>query len=109
FLWVLPLSLYLITFILVFSERTWISKTLLLAAQPPLMALVALTLALDVRSWLTFDIALHLLFFFVTAMICHGQLSATRPAAAFLTRFYFCMSLGGVLGGIFSGLLAPNV
>jgi hypothetical protein len=42
-------------------------------------------------------------------MICHGQLSATRPAAAYLTRFYFCMSLGGVLGGIFSGLLAPNV
>ena len=109
FLWVLPLSLYLITFILVFSERVWISKTLLLAAQPPLMALVVLTLALDVRSWLTFDVALHLLFFFVTAMICHGQLSATRPAAAYLTRFYFCMSLGGVLGGIFSGLLAPNV
>ena len=73
------------------------------------MALVVLTLALDIRTWLTFDVALHLLFFFVTAMICHGQLSATRPAAAYLTRFYFCMSLGGVLGGIFSGLLAPNV
>jgi hypothetical protein len=109
FLWVLPLSLYLITFILVFSERVWIPSKLLLAVQPPLMALVVLTLALDVRTWLTIDVALHLLFFFVTAMICHGQLSATRPAAAYLTRFYFCMSLGGVLGGIFSGLLAPNV
>ena len=73
------------------------------------MVLVVLMLALDVRTWLTIDISLHLLFFFVTAMICHGQLSATRPAAAYLTRFYFCMSLGGVLGGIFSGLLAPNV
>ena len=73
------------------------------------MALVVLMLALDIGSWLTFDVALHLLFFFVTAMICHGQLSATRPAAAYLTRFYFCMSLGGVLGGIFSGLLAPNM
>jgi spermidine synthase len=93
----------------VFSERVWIPKAWLLAAQPPLMALVVLSLALDVRSWLTFDIALHLLFFFVAAMICHGQLSATRPAAAYLTRFYFCMSLGGVLGGIFSGLLAPNL
>jgi hypothetical protein len=109
FLWVLPLSLYLITFILVFSERTWIPQRLLMAAQPVLMALVVLTLALDVRTWLTIDVALHLLFFFVTAMICHGQLSATRPAAAYLTRFYFCMSLGGVLGGIFSGLLAPNL
>jgi hypothetical protein len=109
FLWVLPLSLYLITFILVFSERTWIPQALLLKSQPVLMALVVLTLALDIRTWLTVDVALHLLFFFVTAMICHGQLSATRPAAAYLTRFYFCMSLGGVLGGIFSGLLAPNV
>jgi hypothetical protein len=109
FLWVLPLSLYLITFILVFSERTWISQRLLLAVQPVLMALVVLTLALDVRTWLTIDVALHLLFFFVTGMICHGLLSATRPAAACLTRFYFCLSLGGVLGGIFSGLLAPNV
>jgi spermidine synthase len=109
FLWVLPLSLYLITFILVFSERTFIPKELLLKVQPVLMALVALTLALDIRTWLTVDVALHLLFFFVTGMICHGQLSATRPAAAYLTRFYFCMSLGGVLGGIFSGLLAPNL
>jgi hypothetical protein len=109
FLWVLPLSLYLITFILVFSERVWISQRSLLVAQPVLMALVVLMLALDIRTWLTIDVALHLLFFFVTAMICHGQLSSTRPAAAYLTRFYFCMSLGGVLGGIFSGLLAPNL
>jgi spermidine synthase len=109
FLWVLPLSLYLITFILVFSERSFIPQSLLLAMQPVLMALVVLTLALDIRTWLTIDVALHLLFFFVTAMICHGLLSATRPAAAYLTRFYFCLSLGGVLGGIFSGLLAPNI
>lgn len=109
FLWVLPLSLYLITFILVFSERIWIPQKALLTIQPILMALVVLNLALDVRTWLTIDVALHMLFFFVTAMICHGLLSATRPQAAYLTRFYFCMSLGGVLGGIFSGLLAPNV
>jgi spermidine synthase len=55
------------------------------------------------------DVGLHLLTFFVTAMICHGLIAATRPQAAWLTRFYFCMSLGGVLGGIFSGLIAPNV
>jgi hypothetical protein len=109
FLWVLPLSLYLITFILVFSERTWIPQRWLIANQPILMALVVLNLALDIRTWLTVDVALHMLFFFVTAMICHGQLSATRPAATYLTRFYFCLSLGGVLGGIFSGLLAPNI
>ncbi|ETR75122.1 hypothetical protein X566_20510 [Afipia sp. P52-10] len=109
FLWVLPLALYLVTFILVFSDRTWIPQRWLLASQPVLTALVVLNLALDIRSWLTIDVTLHMLFFFVTAMICHGQLSTTRPAAAHLTRFYFCLSLGGVLGGTFSGLVAPNV
>src|ERR1700687_2328388 len=109
FLWVLPLSLYLISFILVFSQRTFVQQAAWIKLQPFLLALLVLTLALDIRTWLTVDVALHLLTFFVTAMICHGLMAATRPQAAWLTRFYFCMSLGGVLGGIFSGLIAPNV
>ncbi|MBN8990874.1 MAG: fused MFS/spermidine synthase [Rhizobiales bacterium] len=109
FLWVLPLSLYLISFILVFSQRTYISQATWMKAQPVLLALIVLTLALDIRTWLMIDVGLHLLTFFVTAMICHGLIAATRPQPAYLTRFYFCMSLGGVLGGIFSGLIAPNV
>src|ERR1700686_5027940 len=109
FLWVLPLSLYLISFILVFSQRKFVHQATWMKLQPFLLALIVLTLALDIRTWLTVDVALHLLTFFVTAMICHGLMAATRPAAAYLTRFYFCMSLGGVLGGIFSGLIAPNV
>jgi hypothetical protein len=109
FLWVLPLSLYLISFILVFSQRTFIQQATWLKLQPFLLALLVLTLALDIRTWLIIDVALHLLTFFVTAMICHGLMAATRPQAAYLTRFYFCMSLGGVLGGIFSGLIAPHI
>lgn len=109
FLWVLPLSLYLISFILVFSQRSYISQATWMKAQPVLLALIVLTLALDIRTWLMVDVGLHLLTFFVTAMICHGLIAATRPQPAYLTRFYFCMSLGGVLGGIFSGLIAPNV
>jgi hypothetical protein len=109
FLWVLPLSLYLISFILVFSQRTFVQQAALTKLQPFLLALIVLTLALDIRTWLTVDVALHLLTFFVTAMICHGLMAATRPQAAYLTRFYFCMSLGGVLGGIFSGLIAPRI
>jgi spermidine synthase len=109
FLWVLPLSLYLISFILVFSQRVFVSQATWMKAQPVLLALIVLTLALDIRTWLMIDVGLHLLTFFVTAMICHGLIAATRPQAAYLTRFYFCMSLGGVLGGIFSGLIAPNV
>jgi hypothetical protein len=109
FLWVLPLSLYLISFIVVFSRRTFVSQATWIKCQPFLLAAIALTLALDIRTWLIVDVALHLLAFFVTAVICHGLMAATRPQAAYLTRFYFCMSLGGVLGGIFSGLLAPHL
>jgi hypothetical protein len=109
FLWVLPLSLYLISFILVFSRRTFVQPATWIKLQPFLLALLVLTLALDIRTWLTPDVALHLLTFFVTAMICHGMMAATRPQAAYLTRFYLCMSLGGVLGGIFSGLIAPRI
>jgi spermidine synthase len=109
FLWVLPLSLYLITFILVFSQRQFLTQATLMKAQPVLLGLIVLTLALDIRTWLMVDVGLHLLTFFVTAMICHGLIAATRPQASYLTRFYFCMSLGGVLGGIFSGLIAPHI
>jgi hypothetical protein len=109
FLWVLPLSLYLISFILVFSQRRFVQQATWIKLQPFLLALIVLTLALDIRTWLTVDVALHLLTFFVTAMICHGLMAATRPQAAYLTRFYFCMSLGGVLGGIFSGVVAPHI
>jgi len=109
FLWVLPLSLYLISFILVFSERQFVPQATWMKLQPFLLALLVLTLALDIRTWLMVDVALHLLTFFITAMICHGLMAATRPQAAYLTRFYFCMSLGGVLGGIFSGLIAPHI
>src|ERR1700733_4924457 len=109
FLWVLPLSLYLISFILVFSQRTLVRQATWIRLQPFLLALIVLTLALDIRTWLTVDVALHLLTFFVTAMICHGLMAATRPQAAYFARFYFCMSVGGVLGWIFSGLIAPRI
>jgi Flp pilus assembly protein TadD len=58
------------------------------------------------REMLVFG-SLHLLVFFVTAMVCHGQLAADRPEPARLTEFYLWMSLGGVLSGLFSALLAP--
>ena len=54
-------------------------------------------------------LVLHLGLFFVTAMVCHGELARRRPPAASLTEFYLCVSLGGVLGGIFDALIAPAV
>ena len=110
FLWVMPLGLFLLTFVLVFRDPPALSQRTMLAIQPFLIAAVAVSIA---RPTLFGSIALvaavHLAAFFVTAMVCHGELAARRPAPRHLTAFYLWMSFGGVLGGIFAGLLAPRI
>ena len=64
-------------------------------------------LASTQMSWMT--LPLHLVTFFVIAMVCHGELARTRPEARRLTEFYLWMSLGGVLGGMFNSLVAPQI
>jgi spermidine synthase len=108
-LWVLPLALYLLSFVIVFQRRPIIPHRFFLAVQP---AVVALLIAIPVFRGLQsilFVIFLNLAAFFVTAMVCHGELARRRPAARHLTSFYLWLAIGGVLGGIFSGLIAPNV
>src|SRR5690606_31083893 len=61
----------------------------------------------DITNWLL--IGLHLAVFFVVAVVCHGELRARRPAATHLAEFYFFVSLGGALGGLFNALVAPVV
>jgi tetratricopeptide (TPR) repeat protein len=111
FLWVLPLALYLSTFVLVFAPRTIVPLAWMVRLQPILIVVATITLLYSgtaAREALLFG-TLHLATFFVTAMVCHGQLAADRPAAAHLTEFYLWMSLGGVLGGLFSALVAPVI
>ena len=107
-LWVLPLMLYLLTFVVVFSERPAIPHGWMLRAQP---AIVMLLLAATpvVRESRFSLLVLHLLAFFVTAMVCHGELVRVRPEPGRLTEFYLWMSLGGVLGGMFNALAAPSL
>jgi hypothetical protein len=106
--WVVPLTLYLLTFVVVFARRPLLRHAWMLRLQPFLLIPLALTFNyLPGVFWL--GLALHLLVFFVTAMVCHGELSRRRPAALHLTEFYVWMSVGGVLGGMFNGLLAPIV
>jgi hypothetical protein len=106
--WVVPLTLYLLTFVLVFARRPLLRHAWMLRLQP--FALILLALTLDyLPSLLWLGLAVHLLAFFATAMVCHGELARRRPAAAQLTEFYVWMSVGGVLGGMFNGLLAPIV
>ena len=73
------------------------------------MAIVLLVLVLSLGTQQAFFIPLHLLTFFLVAMVCHGELARLRPSARHLTGFYLAMSLGGVLGGIFNALVAPVV
>jgi spermidine synthase len=106
-LWVVPLALFLLTFVLTFRRRPLVPNWLICLAAPPVMLLaLANLLGLGSLGFLA-DTLLHLLAFFAAAFVCHSDLVARRPAPQRLTEFYFLMSLGGVLGGVFSTLLAP--
>jgi spermidine synthase len=106
-LWILPLALYLLSFILVFSQMpSWVHKLMVLAMPVLLLLLIFFMLShFPTRMWAL--ILLHLVVLFFVAMVCHGELARTRPAARHLTTFYLLMSVGGVLGGLFNALLAP--
>jgi hypothetical protein len=97
-LWVLPLSLYLLTWVLVFQSRPLLPHTWVLMLQP---------LAVGGEQNLLLTLGGHQLCFFVIAMACHGELARTRPAAKYLTGFYVALSFGGMVGGLFAGLTAP--
>jgi hypothetical protein len=106
-LWLIPLGLYLLTFVLVFSRRQWIPRPVLLRWLP-LVVIVALIVMLSEATYpMPLVMGLHLLGFFWLAMVCHGELSRTRPAAQHLTDFYLWLALGGVLGGALNALVAP--
>ena len=108
-LWVAPLALYLLTFVIAFQTRPIIPHRLVVAVQPlVILALVVLFLALPVTSTLGL-IVLHLIVLFVCALMCHGELARRRPAPQHLTAFYMWISAGGMIGGIAAGLLAPHV
>ena len=108
-LWVIPLSLYLLTWVLVFQRRPLILYRYALLLQPfAVAAIVALMLSTG-RVGLFFSLTGHLVAFFVIAIACHGELARTRPTPQHLTTFYVALSFGGMVGGLFSGLIAPHV
>src|SRR4030081_731432 len=106
-LWVLPLSLYLLTWVLVFQSRPLLPHTWMLLAQPLAIAGVILLLAVGGEQNLLLTLGGHQLCFFIIAMACHGELARTRPPARYLTGFYVALSFGGMVGGLFAGLIAP--
>ncbi|WP_316165767.1 MULTISPECIES: fused MFS/spermidine synthase [unclassified Bradyrhizobium] len=106
-LWVLPLSLYLLTWVLVFQSRPLLPHKWMLALQPLAIAGVVVLLAVGGEQNLLLTLGGHQLCFFLIAMACHGELARTRPAAKYLTGFYVALSFGGMVGGLFAGLIAP--
>ena len=106
-LWVLPLSLYLLTWVLVFARRPPIPHAWMLVLQPLAIAGIVMLILFTGQVPMLDNLGVSLLAFFVIAMACHGELAASRPAPAHLTGFYVALSFGGMLGGLFAGLIAP--
>ncbi len=112
-LWVVPLAVYLLTFILTFARKPWLPLRLtsrLLPFVAIALVLVVLTGGVELRGlpvWVL--LVLHIAVLFLVGLVCHGALAHDRPAASRLTEFYLWLSLGGVLGGLFNALLAPLI
>lgn len=108
FLWVAPLALYLVTFIIAFQERPAIPPALTLTLQAAAAAACVALLPFKATN-LPLQLFVHLAAFFLTALMCHQRLVAHRPDPAHLTEFYLCLSLGGVVGGAFNAFVAPVI
>jgi hypothetical protein len=104
FLWVLPLAIYLVTFILAFDHPRWYVRSVFIAAMivaVPLMAWYAPSLELR------HAMPVYIAGLFISCMFCHGELASLKPDPAHLTRFYLMISLGGAAGAVLVAIVAP--
>jgi hypothetical protein len=110
FLWILPLTLYLLSFVLCFESERWYRRSWWLAPFVVLLATAAYGLQENKLGLnIVWAIPLYCGTLFVATMFLHGELASLRPSTRHLTRFYLALSLGGALGGALVGLLAPRV
>lgn len=107
FLWVLPLSLYLLSFIICFDKASWYRRNIFMAllVVGVLLSLLGLFAGVDVR--ITWQVAFYSGTLFVAAMVCHGELVRLKPAPQHLTLFFLFVSIGGALGGVSAAIAAP--
>lgn len=110
FLWVLPLVLYLLTFAICFEYFDYLPRMVIRWLTVFFVVLLGISISFRLFAENYFvAIALYCTGLFVAAMFCHGELYARRPAPRHLTQFYLMVSVGGALGGVFVGIIAPNV
>jgi hypothetical protein len=107
FLWIVPLALFLLTFVLAFARNRLFSVEFLSGATTVLAVAALASIAAKQFVPIVLNLAIHSSFFFFAALLCHSVLVDQRPAPRKLTSFYLWMSFGGVLGGVFASLLAP--
>ena len=108
FLWVLPLTIYLLTFILCFEGRFY-SRLVFQFLLIPLIVLAYIILNSGVDAAILYQVIAYNIVLFGTCMICHGELYRSRPGTDSLTAFYMCIAAGGALGGVFAGIIAPAI
>ncbi len=109
-LWVIPLAIYLLSFVFVFARKPLIPHSWMVWTAPLAVLVLMWIVAARPSSELALGLVLvQLLALFIVSMICHGELARDRPGVSGLTEFYMWMSLGGVLGGVFNALIAPLV
>ncbi|MFZ2725615.1 MAG: fused MFS/spermidine synthase [Methylococcaceae bacterium] len=109
-LWIIPLTVYLLSFVIVFSHWNDKSHPIILKLQPlffvPFLICAFINPA-DLQYWAY--LLLHIIAFFFAVMVCHGELAKARPHTAYLTRYYLIMSFAGMLGGMFNTFVAPFI
>ena len=110
FLWILPLSIYLLSFILCFEGSGWYRRTPYLQLFAVALGSMAYAMSSEQESNLPIKVMLPLfaMGLFTCCMVCHGELARLKPHPKYLTHFYVMVSAGGALGGIFVGLIAPH-
>jgi hypothetical protein len=108
-IWIIPLALYLLTFILAFSRKQVISLRVASFLLPVAIVCLGALVILEppVSAWMA--ILLHLAVFCLTAFICHRRLAVNRPQVSKLPEYFLWIAVGGVLGGVFNALVAPLV
>jgi hypothetical protein len=111
FLWVMPLSLYLLTFIICFEHERWYTRRLFSAAV--VLSLLALSISdifrLPHPLSLPMELAQNFMALFFACMLCHGELAKLKPSPRHLTEFYLMIAAGGAIGGLFVAVIAPLV
>jgi hypothetical protein len=109
FLWIAPLALYLLTFVLAFENDRWYLRRPFAVAAGILAPVAYAVFNAGVGINLSIQLGVYLIALFITCMICQGELRLSRPEPRYLTTFYLTIAAGGVLGGVFVALIAPRV